>query len=373
MYKKLQAWGIVFVLSLIMAIILIDRLIIMDLPFSLNLKNWYWLSYVMVFFLFLSFVSWRFVKSEEKKENVVTHRWNEKIMQMLTNTAKGSPLDIITLLIFLAFAAWIPDAILDFIKGEFWFRPFLYIVGLFLLVIGKPSFVIFRKKVEAGDRRLMLTGMSNVSNKFQMNLVPVIKPLTKYSNIKTFLVLLSDEILKGYDEIVLEEKEKKDNEDNKDNEKNNRLKDALEEYVTSLKNAGICAKKLESKNLSLVHEIIRKLLKAYINVEIPTYSKEIEIKFSNPVDYNNFDACNDECYRFLQDEMKKKYKDEHVVVNTTPGTKMVTSAMAINSIKGNRAMVYISQSGGEVIEANPNVSLTQFGDLFEEREMGGTN
>ena len=361
MYKKLQAWGIVFVLSLIMAIILIDRLIIMDLPFSFNLKNWYWLSYVMVFFLFLSFVSWRFVKSEEKKENVVTHRWNEKIMQMLTNTAKGSPLDIITLLIFLAFAAWIPDAILDFIKGEFWFRPFLYIVGLFLLVIGKPSFVIFREKVKADDRSLMLTGMSNVSNKFQMNLVPVIKPLTVYFNIKTFLVLLSDEILNGYNDIYLE------------NEKNDNLKKALIEYVTSLKNAGICAKKLEPKNLSFVHEIIRKLLKAYIN-EIPEYrGKEIEIKFSNPVDYNNFDACNDECYRFLQDEMKKKYKDEHVVVNTTPGTKMVTSAMAINSIKGNRAMVYISQSGGEVIEANPNVSLTQFGDLFEEREMGGTN
>lgn len=361
MYKKLQAWGIVFVLSLIMAIILIDRLIIMDLPFSFNLKNWYWLSYVMVFFLFLSFVSWRFVKSEEKKENVVTHRWNEKIMQMLTNTAKGSPLDIITLLIFLAFAAWIPDAILDFIKGEFWFRPFLYIVGLFLLVIGKPSFVIFREKVKADDRSLMLTGMSNVSNKFQMNLEPVIKPLTVYSNIKTFLVLLSDEILNGYNDIYLEKEE------------NDNLKKALIEYVTSLKNAGICAKKLEPKNLSFVHEIIRKLLKAYIN-EIPAYrGKEIEIKFSNPVDYNNFDACNDECYRFLQDEMKKKYKDEHVVVNTTPGTKMVTSAMAINSIKGNRAMVYISQSGGEVIEANPNVSLTQFGDLFEEREMGGTN
>lgn len=361
MYKKLQAWGIVFVLSLILAIILIDRLIIMDLPFSFNLKNWYWLSYVMVFFLFLSFVSWRFVKSEEKKENVVTHRWNEKIMQMLTNTAKGSPLDIITLLIFLAFAAWIPDAILDFIKGEFWFRPFLYIVGLFLLVIGKPSFVIFREKVKADDRSLMLTGMSNVSNKFQMNLEPVIKPLTVYSNIKTFLVLLSDEILNGYNDIYLEKEE------------NDNLKKALIEYVTSLKNAGICAKKLEPKNLSFVHEIIRKLLKAYIN-EIPAYrGKEIEIKFSNPVDYNNFDACNDECYRFLQDEMKKKYKDEHVVVNTTPGTKMVTSAMAINSIKGNRAMVYISQSGGEVIEANPNVSLTQFGDLFEEREMGGTN
>ena len=361
MYKKLQAWGIVFVLSLIMAIILIDRLIIMDLPFSFNLKNWYWLSYVMVFFLFLSFVSWRFVKSEEKKENVVTHRWNEKIMQMLTNTAKGSPLDIITLLIFLAFAAWIPDAILDFIKGEFWFRPFLYIVGLFLLVLGNPSFVIFREKVKADDRSLMLTGMSNVSNKFQMNLEPVIKPLTVYSNIKTFLVLLSDEILNGYNDIYLEKEE------------NDNLKKALIEYVTSLKNAGICAKKLEPKNLSFVHEIIRKLLKAYIN-EIPAYrGKEIEIKFSNPVDYNNFDACNDECYRFLQDEMKKKYKDEHVVVNTTPGTKMVTSAMAINSIKGNRAMVYISQSGGEVIEANPNVSLTQFGDLFEEREMGGTN
>ena len=35
------------------------------------------------------------------------------------------------------------------------FRPFLYIVGLFLLVIGKPSFVIFREKVKADDLLLL--------------------------------------------------------------------------------------------------------------------------------------------------------------------------------------------------------------------------
>jgi len=363
MYKKLQAWGIVFVLSLIMAIILIDRLIIMDLPFSFNLKNWYWLSYVMVFFLFLSFVSWRFVKSEEKNENIVTIGWTEKIMQMLTNTAKGSYLDIITLLIFLAFAAWIPDAILDYIKGENWFRPFLYIIGLFLLVIGKPSFVIIGDDVEKEERKLMLTGMSNVSNKFQMNLDPVIKPLYDYPNIVTILVLLSDEILNGYKDIDLSKEKESD-----------KLK-ALEKYVKSLAEKGLCDKgKLCNGDISFVKEEISNLLKAYIK-KIPRYeNKDVNIKFSNPVDYNDFDACNDECYLFLKTEMKKNNrKDRDVVVNTTPGTKMVTCAMAINSIKGNRAMVYISQSGGKVIEANPNVSLTQFGDWFAEREMGGTN
>ena len=363
MYKKLQAWGIVYVLSLIMAIILIDRLIIMNLPFTLDVKNWYWVSFPMMFFLFLSFVSWHVVKSEEKKENIVTHSWNEKIMQMLTNTAKGSYLDIITLLIFLAFAAWIPDAILDFVKGECWFRPFLYIIGLFFLVVGKPSFVLTGEKVRKEDRKLVLTGMSNISNKNQMNLDPVIKPLNEYPNIETFLVLLSDEILNGYNDIDL----------SKENRPN--LCKALETYVTSLRDEGLCDKgKLSSEKISFVKEKISNLLKAYIK-EIPAYKeKEFNIKFSDPVDYNDFDVCNDMCYSFLKTEMgKNKYEDKHVVVNTTPGTKMVTSAMAINSIKGNRAMVYISQSGGKVIEANPNVSLNQFADLFAERELGGTN
>ena len=63
-----------------------------------------------------------------------------------------------------------------------------------------------------------------------------------------------------------------------------------------------------------------------------------------------------------------KYQDYEVVVNTTPGTAIVTSAMTLNAIKGKRAMIYTTQGKNPVVKAaNPNATLIQFDSLIEER------
>jgi hypothetical protein len=128
-----------------------------------------------------------------------------------------------------------------------------------------------------------------------------------------------------------------------------------------------------NNQIDAVKRILVELLKTYIK-NIPAYKgKDIEIVFSAPVDYNNFDECNDECYYLLKETMRKgKYDDSQVVVNVSPGTAVVTSAMTLNAIKGNRAMIYTTQdSKHEVISANPKATLIQFESLIEEREFGG--
>ena len=113
---KIQRWGTVYVIFLILSIVLIDRIIILDLPFSLEYPKWPCEIYVAILTVVICGISCCVVRNEEKKEQIDRHPWNEKIMLMFTNTAKGNFLDILILFTFLAFAAWIPDTFFVWIK-----------------------------------------------------------------------------------------------------------------------------------------------------------------------------------------------------------------------------------------------------------------
>ncbi len=362
---KIQRWGIVYVIFLILSIVFIDRLIIMDLPFSLECNKWSWLVYAVIFSVIICGISWRIVRNEENREKIDRHPWNEKIMLMFTNTAKGNFLDIIVLFTFLAFAAWIPDTFFDWIKdGECLFRPIIYIIGLVLFVWGKPGVISAEKTIATTERKLLLTGMSNVANRYQMNIYPLIEPLNIYPNIETFVILLSDTIWRGYANIEIKEDDQV-------------LNVALENYKQKISTLNLTdnMKLLENDRITKeVESALRDLLLAYIK-KIDSYkNREVNIVFSKPVDYNNFDACNNICYQVLKYVMGErtfsKYQDFQVVVNTTPGTAIVTSAMTLNAIKGNRAMIYTTQGDKpEVKAANPNATLIQFESLIEEREL----
>lgn len=359
---KLQFSEIAYVISLLLSITFIDRLIILDLPFSTEFKEWHWAVYAAIISCGVCLLSLIFVKKKEKKEKADKRPWNEKIMLMITNTGKGNFLDILVLFSFLAFAAWIPDTVFDFVKdGVCIIRPVLYIVGLALLVWGKPNIAPIETVIDVTDRKLLLTGMSNISNKFQNNIYPLIEPLKIYTNIEKLVILLSASIWRGYSDI------------NPSGEKDKTLSTALENYKTEIARLGLVDKFDNNNQIDAVKRILVELLKAYIKT-IPAYKdNNIEIVFSEPVDYNNFDKCNDECYYLLKEAMRKgKYDDSQVVVNVSPGTAVVTSAMTLNAIKGNRAMIYTTQdSKHEVISANPKATLIQFESLIEEREFGG--
>lgn len=355
----LQQWGFIYIISLISFILSFDKILIFKQLGSLD--KWNGCMYTCLFsFVFVLF-SLKIIKNIENNNN--KHKWYEKVMHMLTNTAKGSKLDIFVLLVFIAFMEWIPNTITGCIEEEkSWLRPILYIGGLSALVYGKPSIILLGDKVQHKERKLLLTGMSCVSNKPQMNVLPLIAPLETYHNIETLLILLSDTVWDNLDGI------------DPAKEKDVELANALQDYKNNMLRLHPGGnERLTNDKVIDVQKELGKLLRTYIKKNENYRNKEIKIVFSAPVDYNNFDACNDVCYEILKKTMKGTYHDRHVVVNTTPGTKMVTSAMAINSIKGNRAMIYMSQDGNGIVEANPDVSLTQFADLFAEREYGGIN
>ena len=360
---KLQFSEIAYVISLLLFITFIDRLIILDLPFSTEFKEWHWAVYVVIVSCLVCILSLYFVKKKEKRAKAGKRSWNEKIMLMITNTGKGNFLDILVLFSFLAFAAWIPDTVFDFVKdGQSLIRIILYVVGLVLLVWGKPSIVPIETVIDVKDRKLLLTGMSQITNAYQNNIYPLIEPLKIYTSIEKLVILLSNSIWLGFNRI--------DPSKEKDNET---LSVALSTYKQKLEKLNLKTDKVDMSEFQQIKSILEDLLKTYIK-DIPAYKdKDIEIVFSDPVDYNNFDKCNDECYYLLKEAMRKgKYDDSQVVVNVSPGTAVVTSAMTLNAIKGNRAMIYTTQdSKHEVISANPKATLIQFESLIEEREFGG--
>lgn len=367
---KNQTLGIVFVLSLIASVILTDKLINLELPFSLLISSWnpyvYWLI-VALGFCVLSLIV---IKIREKKEKdgfgELNHNWKDKVILIVSNTCSGNLLDIIVVISFFGFVAWIPDSISDFIKSESWpIRSLLYLTGLGMMIWGKPNVYTRGGSVPDDERRLLISGMSNVSN---MNIAPLIKAFGKYKNIDTMTILLSNTIWKGYDRI------------DPMKESNTLLSKALKEYKSRIEELCLSENsilKRNEKNTAVVENALRDLLDVYIKENYPFYKgKDIEIDFSAPVDYNNFDECNDECFNRLnyimqKNALKEKYTDNNIVVNTSPGTSVVTSVLTINAIKGDRAMIYTKQDhSGDLMEANPNVALIQFDGLLEDRKMG---
>lgn len=95
----------------------------------------------------------------------------------------------------------------------------------------------------------------------------------------------------------------------------------------------------------------------------------LDFQYTLPVDYDDFDTCNDICYRSILSLLKSKnYDDEQVVVNITSGTALLSSVLTLNALKGSREIIYTKQNEfGEMAKINPNVTLIQVGELVEER------
>lgn len=127
-------------------------------------------------------------------------------------------------------------------------------------------------------------------------------------------------------------------------------------------------------------EILSHFLKNYILADNRDLSKEkygelckrlqsIEFQYTLPVDYDDFDTCNDICYQSILSLLDlKKYSDEQIVVNITSGTALLSSVLTLNALKGSREIIYTKQNEfGDMAKINPNVTLVQIGELVEEK------
>jgi hypothetical protein len=78
----------------------------------------------------------------------------------------------------------------------------------------------------------------------------------------------------------------------------------------------------------------------YENKELCKTIDGIEINFSPSANYNNFEDCYQKSKTSLDSYEKEGYD---VIINSSPGTTTLSSALAILSMESNRRLLYYSQ------------------------------
>lgn len=316
----------------------------------------------------------------DNKQN--KHTLKEKVIILVSNSCSGSLLDILFVLVFLFYLAWIPDTCFDYARdGLPAWRPFLYIGGFILTIFVKPDFRLVNKSIDKDKRLLLVTGMSNLkyctqNDRTTTNIEPVILPFGEFPNLKEMLILFSKDTLSGVesigngvsgDDILYPAFDKY----------KMRIKEIINTYRSGndtgvIQNKEISGILIRDKKFQIeVHDALSELIKNCIGHCYPQYdTNQLNIEFTSGVDYNDFEECNKDLYNRLSFLMRcKNFSDDDIVVNITGGTSIVSGVMTLNAIKGNRGLVYVEQGGKPVLKHfNPNVIvLEQFEELVIEK------
>ena len=283
----------------------------------------------------------------------------ERLSRLVANTCSGSVVDIALIFVFLIYTAQISAAINDAIVNHSpWWRPLIYAFALGISVLQKPLLTDQRRQNTA---KVLITGLSNITysvkgNVESSNIYPAILPIEKFDSIKLVVLIVSKE---SFNRI-------KKPENPPANADEQSLYSKLSPYFANSGTTSPPAQSEEDLNEDDLIKIIRSLCE----------NNDLEVIISQPVDFDNFEECNrvilSQTKAILADS-KRKYNDCDLMFNISPGTKMLTGAMTINAIKGERNIVYISQNRNKkdlekVIAYDPNVLqlYEQFNELVAE-------
>lgn len=381
--RWIQFWGCISIITIVMIELLIDKAYFSELSFcarSLESASFY----VAVILLLLSIViNRKYVLGN--KQNKYTLK--EKIIILVSNSCSGSILDVLFVLVFLFYLAWIPDTCFDYARdGLPVWRPFLYISGFILTIFVKPDYRLANKSIDKDKRMLLVTGMSNLKYSIQNgcaknNIEPLILPFGEFPSLKEMLILFSKDTLLGIEDVGRIEGIEHDVSDNILYSVFDKYKKRIEKIIKAygiengagvIQNKEISGLLLSDKKFQMeVQDALSELIKNCIDHYYPQYdTKQLNIEFTSCVNYNDFEECNKDLYNRLSYLMRyKRIDDEHVVVNITGGTSIVSGVMTLNAIKGNRGLVYVEQGGKPILKHfNPNVIvLEQFDELVIEK------
>lgn len=284
----------------------------------------------------------------------------ERLSRLVANTCSGSVVDIALIFVFLIYTAQISAAINDAIVNHSpWWRPLIYAFALGISVLQKPLLTDQRRQNTA---KVLITGLSNITysvkgNVESSNIYPAILPIEKFhDSIKLVVLIVSKESFKRIK-----------NPENPPADANKlSLYSKLSPYFANSGTTSPPAQSEEDLNEDDLIKIIRSLCE----------NNDLEVIISQPVDFDNFEECNRVILSQTKDilaDSKRKYNDCDLMFNISPGTKMLTGAMTINAIKGERNIVYISQNRNKkdlekVIAYDPNVLqlYEQFNELVAE-------
>ena len=284
----------------------------------------------------------------------------ERLSRLVANTCSGSVVDIALIFVFLIYTAQISAAINDAIVNHSpWWRPLIYAFALGISVLQKPLLTDQRRQNTA---KVLITGLSNITysvkgNVESSNIYPAILPIMRFgASIELVVLIVSKE---SFNRI-------KKPENPPANADEQSLYSKLSPYFANSGTTSPPAQSEEDLNEDDLIKIIRSLCE----------NNDLEVIISQPVDFDNFEECNRVILSQTKDilaDSKRKYNDCDLMFNISPGTKMLTGAMTINAIKGERNIVYISQNRNKkdlekVIAYDPNVLqlYEQFNELVAE-------
>lgn len=310
---------------------------------------WWLIGVIGIFCLFLFTI----IRRHERLSVDHSVSKNEKLALMIQNSCHGRFTDIIYVLAFLLFLDWLPDSISSCVHGgSSGVSILIFLVGMVLLVYGKPTLYNQSESV-AEDRKVLVSGFSTIT---PYNCEPFFEPFKEFRNIEKVVVLMTDNPV-----------------GNIQSDNQTSLTD-IQERTAILQQEVDCIRKcsaLQDNDLyrRAVDDAVIKYIKDCIKIQGYPEGKGVDVILSDPVDYNSFKKCNEESVKIINQVISEgDYEDKNLLVNITPGTAIVHSVMTLNSIKGDRLLVYVNQKTKKLItDDSPSVYLLQFDDIINER------
>lgn len=306
-----------------------------------------WWGVIMIVLILLNLIyNWKAILNRNRD-------LRERLSLLVANTCSGNYVDIALVFTFLIYTAQISATVNDVIvNGHSVLRPIIYTFALGISVFQKPIFLQERRE---NSHKVLITGLSKIAyserdGNGSFNIEPTILPVNRFdSSVELVVVLVAAESYKRLKMPVAAPKPEE-------------IGDKGTVYNVIMSYSNDEKEKYTDEELM---EIIRKLCD----------KPNLKIVFSPTVDFNNFNDCNKAVMNQVQQVLAdKEYDDCDLMFNITPGTKMLSVAMTINAIKGERTIVYISQDSSDnsletrVKEYNPNVEdqYEQFKEIVME-------
>lgn len=358
MRNRIQRTGFVTLVSLFSLSISIDY-IGLHTGSGLNAGVLAWAAVSLVMFVVSIIVNRTQLKGK------MASRFKERIVMLIANSCSGNYVDITAIIIFIIYIALVPSCINDFTyNGTLAWRPLLYICAGALCVYLKPTITIDNANIAQEDRKVIFSGLSNVTYRSSgTNLNVFADPIIKYQGIQEVAVLLSDKTFTKEATYI-------------ECDENSEAAAIFRKYKNGL--TAIPDYCRAAEHTQLLETLIREYL-IYKDKDHRERYERLKFSFTDPVDFDDFDQCNDaviqqiETFKGKMHGGKKIYEDRHFLFNISPDTKVVTSVMTLNCLNGDRGMIYTQQnqrsSGENVQEYNPNVFVLdqQFLELTMER------
>ena len=295
----------------------------------------------------------------------ITYPWPTLriISRFFDSTIKKNILTIFLLILFLSNLTWFMDIVykLMFEHGNFWcefWHAFLCSISMTFAILLFPY-----SNYVKDEKNILISGISlgvvkkndknyqtyYVNNLTYFNFEGLFKMFKKgngtetgeFDKIEKICIIPSTALQNA--QITIEEDLKSDTLETTRNELanlflcDNNFKQYVEDYNSFIKKHN---EENSEVNLQEQHKNLSKIFSYYFN---KTRSKQIEIEFLDPIDYNSeYKEMINKIHNSLE-KLSQTTSTYNAYIYVSLGTSLLTSALTIMAVKGNRKIMYLDQ------------------------------